>query len=275
MTPRLLLGALLLLAAQPPLAMAPAAADPVKDKPQITLDPARAYVMYAGDPQGQGLNIVSIPTAAEMAAYRQGRAAALEQAKRDYAGQLAAWNERKPGSAAPRPVEPSEATLQFPLPVHFAAMGVFSSDRFAKSATQSVYLEAVPPGDYYVEGTLVTCLCLGTVRFHVGAGQITDLGRVVYTFWEAKRRAKADGTAPPRTLFDLPEGVTTMAIEPARPGAAIDPRIGTFPVVPAAYHSFGKIPNGGANLIDRLTAMPGVFRYDRDVMIDLTGAARQ
>ena len=263
------------------LAAAGASAEPVKNKPQIALDPTQAYVMCAGAHWGQTLTIVSIPTSADMEAYRRNRSAALEQARRDYAQKLATWQARKPGDTAPQPVEPSDATFAFRLPVVAVTMGAFPGDRFAKTDTRSIYLESLPPGDYYVDGPIfngpadgvqATCMCL-TVRFHVSAGQITDMGRIVSNFYEAKQRARAAGAPPPRSPLDLPDGVTTMAIEPAQPGAPVDPRIGAFPVRPAEYHPFGKFQNTTGELVDRLTEMPGVFRYDGDVMVDLTGGA--
>lgn len=276
---RLLAAALLWLIGAPAAALA----EDVRNTPQVTLDPAKAYVMYAGNRLGQTLTLISIATREEQEAYRQHRATALAEAKRQYPTALAAWNARaaavKPGGRPPadKPVEPTEDNFSFPLPVTVVQIGL-GNHFFARNSERTVYLASLPPGDYYVADVPYgmfynvpeTCLCLGTVRFHVAAGQITNMGLIVSNYYELLMRARANGTPKPRTHFDFPEGMTSMSIEPAKASDPADPRLGAFPVVPAAYRPFGKFPNTSHYFVDRLTAMPGVFRYERDRMIDLT-----
>ncbi|MDB5673908.1 MAG: hypothetical protein JWM65_890 [Sphingomonas bacterium] len=276
---RLLALCLLWLACAPGAAAGQLAGEEVRDAPRVTLDPARAYVMFTGNKLGQTLTLISIPTKQEQDDYRQRRSAALAEAKRHYPEALAAWNQQAAGGkpSDPKPVEPSEENFRFPLPINVVSMGVFNHF-FAKSDRGTVYLSSIPAGDYYVADApfgLVynvppTCFCLGTVRFHVAAGRVTNMGRLVSNYYEALMRARATGTPKPRTHFDFPEGVTSMTIEPAAAGDPVDPRLGGFPVTPAAYRPFGKFPNTSNYIVDRLTAMPGVFRYERDRMIDLT-----
>jgi hypothetical protein len=265
------------LACAPVAAAGQLAGEEVRDAPRVTLDPASAYVMFTGNKLGQTLTLISIPTKQEQDDYRQRRSAALAEAKRRYPEALAAWNQQAAGGkpSSPKPVEPGEENFSFPLPINVVRMG---DHFFARSDHGTVYLSSVPPGDYYVADApfgLVynvppTCFCLGTVRFHVAAGQVTDMGRLVSNYYELLTRARATGTPKPRTHFDFPEGVTSMKIEPAAAGDPVDPRFAGFAVTPAAYRPFGKFPNTSDYIVDRLTAMPGVFRYERDRMIDLT-----
>jgi hypothetical protein len=252
------------------------------------LDPANAYVMYEGNKLGQTLTLISIPSKEEQAEYQQNWRAAFEAAKVKYRADLSVWNQQSASQAqggtkpSPRPVEPSETSFNIPLPIKVVAIGD-SGRFFAKTGDATVYLAAIPAGDYYVAdapygmfyNVPATCLCLGTVRFHIAAGEITNMGRIVSTYYDAIVAARTSGKPKPRNYLDLPEGTTSLAIVPARGGEKVDPRIGSFPVRPAAYHPFGKFPNISNYVVDRLTAMPGVFRYDRDKMVDLTGSRGQ
>jgi hypothetical protein len=265
---------------------ASAEAQEVPNKPQVKLDPAKAYVLYQGNKLGQTLTLISIPTSQAREEYQRKWRAALAEAKIKYQADLSAWNHRAAGEMqggakpGPKPVAPTETNFNLPLPINVIKIGVFNRF-FAKSGNSTVYLAEIPAGDYYVAdapygmfyNVPATCLCLGTVRFHVSAGQITDMGRIVSNYYEGIVQARAKGTPKPRNYLDLPEGVTSMAIVPAHAGDKVDPRIGNFPVNPAAYRPFGKFPNIANYLVDRLTAMPGVFRYDRDTMVDLTSGA--
>ena len=62
-----------------------------------------------------------------------------------------------------------------------------------------------------------------------------------------------------KTALDLPDGMTSFAIEPAVAGAAVDARIGSFPVRPAVLRASGKMPNRYGIEVDRLTAIPGIL----------------
>ena len=265
-----------------------ATAQAVSDKPQITLDPAKAYVLYTAMKGGQAVELIRDPNEADVTTYNAARAKALAKAQKKYASQLKTWEQQSdpkraaPGiSAGPKPIAPA-ATFTFP-PIELSTMvPIGPMFRFAKSGDRSVYLQEVIPGTYTVYGPLTvvqpgsavgSCLCMGTVKFKAEAGVITNMGYMVNTMVEMYRTAKESGVVPPKDAFGLPEGTTSFAIDPKAPGGETDPRIGTYPVKYADYHPAGKRPNWHGAAVDRLTAMPGIFRYERDKIIDLTGAA--
>lgn len=264
----------------------------VADKPQVALDPAKAYVAFTAGKDGASLMLLRTPTPTDLAAYAKRRADALDDAKRRYARDVKRWEDRVKGNGTtygqkpgPRPVEPDWSTFAI-APIELGLMvplGPFN--RFAKSEQQSVYLHAVPPGEYTLYGPIAqgpqgammgTCLCMGSIGFDATSGTITNLGRVHLPFFEARQRPES-GTPKPRTEFDLPAGTTTFAVDPALPGATIDPRIGAFPVKAATYRAKGKLPNWMGLAIDRITAIPGVIGYDRDRILaagEAVGPAR-
>jgi hypothetical protein len=268
-----------------------AQAQAVKDKPSVTLNPALAYVAYTTPGEPMGVQLYREPSTAETAAYVLRRKEALDKAREKYAKKIARWtadvkdaaaNKARSGpkiDSGPRPIEPTDATFAFPPIALELLTAIGPLNRFVKG-DRSIYLHAVPPGTYIVYGPVTvmpngtiagTCLCLGTVRFDVRAGAVTDMGVFHMNMLTAVEGAKAAGATKPRDEFDLPAGVTTFGIEPAAPGARIDARLGAYLIVQARYLPAGKLPNWQGVNVDRLTAMPSVFRYDRDVMIDLTG----
>lgn len=263
-----------------------AAAQAVKDKPQVALDASTAYVMYRSAAAAP-LELVRDATPEDIAAYQAKRTKAFEKAHRKYLNLLNDWQGRADlhrGNATfadpgPQPVEPSEANFAFaPIELDLiVAMGPM--DRFSKANGESVYLQAVPAGNYRVygpitfdsdAGTVGVCMCMGTVQFRAEVGMITNLGALRFPFLEAIKQAKSSGGVRPRTALDLPDGKTSMMIEPAVAGAPVDSRIGHYPVKPATYRPAGKMPNWYGIEVDRLSAMPEVISYDRDRIVDLT-----
>ena len=284
MSTRLILAALLAVSA--PTA---ATAQAVADKPAVVLDPTKAYVMYTTYKGGQAVELIREPNADDIARYKEARDKALAKARRKYAGKLKTWQTQSdpktatPGApTGPKPVEPTDATFTFhPIELDtMVAMGPFN--RFSKAGEQSVYLQEVVPGTYTLYGPIVTvpngasagtCLCMGTVQFKVEAGAIVDMGFMAGGLVEANRKAKEAGAPAIRDPLELPEGTTSFAIDQKREGMIRDPRIGSYPVRAAVYRPAGKRSNWHGVAVDRLTEMPGIFRYERDKQIDLTGGA--
>ncbi|MDB5673176.1 MAG: hypothetical protein JWM65_158 [Sphingomonas bacterium] len=260
----------------------------VKDKPQVTLEAGTAYIMYTAKASA-ALDLIREPTEADVAAYNTRRKTAFDKAYKSYVRKVSDWNaqveaHRKDSAVAivgTRPVELTEANFSFP-PIEFdmiVAMGPLN--RFSKADDASVYLQAVPPGNYRVYGPIFVgvdntvaagvCMCMGTVQFRAEAGAITNVGTLRFPLLDAIMAAKASGGEKPKTALDLPDGTTSFAIQPAAAGA-VDPRIGSFPVRPAVLRASGKMPNWYGIEVDRLTAIPGILSYDRDRIVELASA---
>ena len=84
---------------------------------------------------------------------------------------------------------------------------------------------------------------MGSVKFEVKAGEVTDLGKL----------AGPD------------------ALTPVSSDMNVDPRLAQWKVAPARYSPIGKLPNYFGVNVTRVQPIPSVIGYDRDRIIDLTG----
>lgn len=255
----------------------------VKDKPTVTLDPTKAYVMVRSD-MAVPLYLMKVASADDQAVYNKLRADALTKAHDKYLKKQAQYdavvrdNAKAPQGAtlAPlpdKPVEPTDANFEFtPFPL-LAGVSIGPMFRFAKGeGGSSTYLEELTPGEYRIYGPLAvqpngaamgSCFCMGSVAFDAKAGEIVDLGVVGARANLSIKRPEGDSSAP--ILLDGP------FLVPAGADVAADPRLSGAHIVPARFRPIGKLPNYFGLTIGRIPAIPGVMRYDRDRIVDLTG----
>lgn len=255
---------------------------PVKDKPAIALDPAKAHILLRSD-GAIPLHLMRVPDAQDQANYDRMRAEALAEARRKYGKQLAKYESAKRAAAkAPKgdpraripekPVEPTESNFEFTPFGLLAGVSIGPMNRFAKpDGGMSVYLQAVTPGTYRIYGPLSvmpngavfgSCFCMGSVRFEARAGEIVDMGMV-----ETKSALAASQDGEGERLVPL-----AFRIQPASLAMVIDPRLQGATVRPALYRPAGKLPNYFGLAIGRIPEMPGVMRYDRDRIVDLSNS---
>lgn len=251
---------------------------PVKDKPTVALDAAKAYVLLRTS-LATPLYLMKVPSAQDQAAYDKLRANAFAEARAKYARKLkdydtqVAMAKRTPGLVAPdKPVEPTEANFEFTSFGILAHVEIGPLNRFAKSKELSTYLQALTPGSYRVYGLIGLgangamvgqCFCMGSVKFEARAGEIVDLGVIGAN--APPQRVAGDSTRP----ADL---TTQQLFTAAGVDSPSDPRLAAARIVPARFAPVGKLPNYFGLTIGRVPAMPGVMRYDRDRIVDLTGA---
>lgn len=239
----------------------------VKDRPEpLTLDPAKAYILI--DTAGLQLPVfMHRPSAAETArwASKRGEEFAKERAK--WAKKHAAWErddaayrKARTGTPPKKPVEPTEANFGFPTWEQAHQFMVGPENRFNKQGG-SRYLQEVPPGTYAFYKNMMACACLGTVEFDAAPGKITTLG-LGLPFMEALDVEPKDKR--PKNALELPPGVTTMRLETT---AFTDARFPADSVVQARFRPAGTWPNWAGGEVDRVMAIPGAFRYERDKQV--------
>lgn len=242
------------------------------DRPSITLNPAKTYVLLRA-PAQIPLVIVREPTEADRAAWRTRRTGAFAQVQRRYTQKMARYERNRSqferADAQTRrslgidevPVAPVEENFAFAPPDFENIVSIGPSDRFSKVG-ESVYLTELPVGTYTIFGMFAlstsggmtgTCFCMGTLKFAVAAGAITDLGT-----WQFIAGTSEDPT--------ITNGHT---IVPYAVDMSVDPRIASFPRKAAEYHAVGHLPNVRGVMIDRLRPIDGLLRYDRDRVIDV------
>ena len=277
------------LAASPTAAQERTVARPVGDRQTVTLDPAKAYLLVESEGPVM-MTLIREPNQAERDQWVADRAEALARAQRRHAGQLRRYQAevqatRGRGRQPERPVEPTDANFQFE-PIELRLTYSFGpQNRFSKASGsvmlvtgRSVYLTELPAGRYHVYGPVMmapnggafgTCLCMGTVSFDIAVGQITDLGQVTNPAW-ARTASFGEGPVPPQS--DPDTAVTVFGIDPARAGDEVDPRLRSYTIAPAQLRPGRRFANWFGLTVDRITPIPGVLSYRRDVMIDLTEA---
>ncbi|MCW6535625.1 hypothetical protein [Sphingomonas lycopersici] len=272
------------------------ASEPVKDKPTVALASDRAYV-YLRSAAAIPIYLVREPEGADLAAYDRFRAAALAEAREKYAKKLAAYQaEVKQAKSAPvgtygvvppfKDVEPTAENFEATPFYMLSKVAIGPLNRFAKgSGGESAYLHALKPGTYRLYGAIAetgnaitgTCLCMGSVRFTARAGEVVDMGRV---FMDGGPGISAGDVMKAALTFGLagkPKGKSAidaegLALEPATAAMPVDPRLAALKVRAADFRPSGKLPNYYGLRIDRLPAIAGVMRYERDRIVDLTVA---
>lgn len=269
-------------------------ARPVADRPTVTLDPTKGYLLVNAQ-FAVSLTLIREPTPAEIEQWTADREEALADAQRRYVRQLRRYDDdvrlyraaRSSGNRSMRepvrPVEPTEDSFQF-TPIELRQMYSFGpQNRFAKSggsvmvvSGNSTYLTQLPAGTYHLYGPVSVlpnggamgyCLCMGTVSFDVAAGQITNLGEVINPL---AQRAATFGDQPVPAQMDPDASVTGFGLEPASPTSVVDPRLAAFTVVPAVLRPGRRFANWYGLAVDRISPIAGVISYRRDQMIDLT-----
>jgi hypothetical protein len=282
--------ALVCLVPAPALAATKDAAVPIEERDvvsgKVKLDPARGYIFLHGPTRLFGL-FLRVPDQATVDEYQQDWEKAFAKAKKRYAGQLASWEnavklaKQVPKEPPPRPDEPTRETftieaIELRDPAPFGPMFVFNkgNDTFS-------YLTSVKPGTYIYYGPVMvapgggvagTCDCLGSVKFEVRAGVVTNLG----TYLLSAPQPAHDHDVMTREAWTRIEEKAARTGKPADPGILAQPpldytmptSLSAWPAVQPEFFASGKLNNFYGILISRLPPIPGVLAYRRDTVID-------
>jgi len=151
---------------------------------------------------------------------------------------------------------------------------VVDTGKFLEDGEMRTILLEVPPGDYILYGItvggrgLVTCNCLGTVRFGARAGVITDIGSLY-----------ADKVHKPSPIPHLEDNlgpsmfeygfVLGQALVPSDATAPAPAALHGLAVEPARFEVVGEYYEPGASGINRLAPIPGLLGYDHGRAVDL------
>ncbi|MFY7835551.1 MAG: hypothetical protein ACOVQ0_04620 [Novosphingobium sp.] len=250
----------------------------VADKPQVVLNPAKAYIAVQGDYQVNPL-LMKRPNAEEAAKHTAKRAEELAKEHEKWVKKHASWEREMavfakspPSVKRPtEPQEPTEANFSWPRYEQVHPVYIGPQNRFAKAeGGASTYLQEVEPGEYVFYGSVMMgvaggiCACLGTVAFKADAGKITSLGKMRLPWIESLRGPKETRA---KNSLELPEGTTSLAFAPA---VFSDPRVPADMVVAARFTPIDRMPNWFGLEVDRVMPIEGVMRYDRDKVVDLT-----
>lgn len=123
----------------------------------------------------------------------------------------------------------------------------------------SVYLVAVTPGEWVIAGTESTCFCMGSYRFTVKPGEMTDIGTIVTVLPESTallqpfdqfrgQEAPTDLSRRPYTMADL------MFVVPANDASPLPASITANKRTKADLVET-RFDNSGAWMINRLSGL--------------------
>ena len=252
------------------------------DKPteeEATAAEAPEAFIFFRSPRKMGLMFLRETTAEREEA---DRADAFRFAQAQYEEQMTEWRRieaacRGDGAAAyrcrrarPEPVPPRLEDADLMLSPDRNVSYLYRNHVFTEEADGFTYLYGVKPGTYVLYGQrdihgagwAGVCLCMGSVRFEVPAGQVVDLGTITYPALEATGARNSASNAMTDT------GQPSIAIVPPVEGAPLPARRPDLAVVPAQFRAAAKMPNFMGLHVDRHPALAGVLRYERDVVID-------
>jgi len=232
-----------------------------------TLAADKGYVLLHA-PSRVNILLLKEPNAEEVASFEAEWQAEFDRAKRRYQRDLEHWPEdvefrRRAGRPVPpRPVEPTEenfsiGSLDLRMQVSIGPQYIFSKSETGEFS----YVTELEPGTYRYYGPVMVapngsglgvCYCMGSVKFDVAAGQITNLGDFL-------------AIAP-----DLDDWSQRGVVDYALPATLAD-----RPSEPADWRAAGKMNNFFGLRIDRMPPIPGVLAYQRDTVIDVKGLGQQ
>ncbi|MEL6709810.1 MAG: hypothetical protein AAFP79_16160 [Pseudomonadota bacterium] len=211
-------------------------------------------------------------------AYEEAFAEATERYEKDYARYRKRLEKPKTDRPMPKePVQPVREEFRIVPIEQFMAIDFGPDDVFSKGDGTYTYLEEIEPGMYTWygpvfltpgDGYVGQCYCMGTIKFEVRAGEITNLGNSLYAMpkWEE------DPTAPPLDIVQ-PMAISSMTVKLPEQSEAV-----TYDVAPSLqgqstsipeFFAVGKINNFYRKMISRMAPIEGVLAYDRDRVIDV------
>lgn len=254
------------------------------------IDPAKGYIFVHGGTRQMG-TFLRQPNDKDLKAYEADWRKALDKAIRRYPSQLAQWQQsvdvakqlKQPPPA--EPVAPTEENFRIGpigprLTIGFGPEYVYSK---SKDPDYYSYLVEVEPGIYSYygpvsiipQGYFGTCYCMGSVRFEVKPGVITNLGNFL-TSAPRLDDPSVTGKSKPGVMR-IAGAFNVNKVDPLGSQAPLDFTLPTslagYRAEQTEFHASGKVDNFFGITITRMPPIPGVLGYDRDTVIDLNVTA--
>ena len=256
---------------------------------KVTLDPAAGYIFVQATTRTFG-TFLRVPDAETRAIYEKDREEAFAKAQKKYASALRNWEtafkarQTNPNiQVPPKPVEPTRETFQID-PIELRDMTSFGPMFiYNKGEGRFAYLQKVRPGTYVYYGPVSAapnmpafglCNCMGSVRFEVKPGTITDLGNSLVAasapeppfdvqtqdaLRRADEKAAKDGAPQADRALTNPN---TLAY-------GLPDTLKAWPAMRGEFSASGKMNNYFGLMITRMQPIPGVLGYRRDAVVDL------
>lgn len=222
------------------------------------------YIYMHGERRHQGM-FLPIPTEEERIAFEAERKANVDGIKARNSEKQKAWAAQRDANGGREPPLPTMevvdpkwmAPFELQRPAVFGPQYVFAK---WKKPDHYAYLTAVRPGRYYYYGPLMgvggfgLCFCMGSFWFEVKAGEIANLGDMVYTLGMD-------------TLGPVP-GVSPREFDLDTVDYTLPNSLSAYPNRIVEINPYGKSKNFFGVTIGRSPPIKGVLRYDRGKIID-------
>ncbi len=238
----------------------------------------KGYILLTLPNRGNGLFVKS-PDADDIEKYTEEWDEKYKKAVKRYESRLARYEkdlkiwESQRRKRSPRPEAPEVVTretfsigeIERRMLVSFGPQYVFSKDTDDEKSFS--YMMQVEPGTYTYYGpifympnsqVLGTCYCMGTVKFEVEAGKVTDLGTFLAQEWAT------DVDMSMATVGYEATGREPQPVEYSNFASLAD-----VDVVEADLRAAGKMNNIFGILIGRHPPVEGLLAYERDRIIDV------
>lgn len=246
------------------------------------LDPTKGYIFISGSERQSGV-FLRVPDEETRKKYEEDRQKAFAKALKRYASDLETWKSqvqnKQPGiDPGEKPEEPKIETFAFD-PIELRDTESFGPFYVYSKGTAVSYMNEVKPGTWIWYGPMImgangagagTCYCLGTVRFEVKPGVVTDLG----TSLQDTPRWDDDMDVGRLKLKELNAKRVAAGKEPLKMFAHGEVKYGlpvslqSWPSVHAELHASAKMNNYFGAIVSRVAPIPGVLSYHRDTVVD-------
>lgn len=233
------------------------------------LSKGKAYIFYETVERKYDIFFLRSMTDNELVLYSTNRATALAEAR----AKVRADREGAPGV--------SDEDLIPDSSFYYADKNILNLVRldsgrvYERDGERRTYVVEVPPGEYTIFGagidgfTSGTCMCMGSLRFDVAAGEIADLGDILV--------APENGSTDIEELrsFEAPEYIRRkalpyiMSVRPAQQGDPVPQLLAGMDITHVQYRAADKMPNFLGMLINRMPALDGILAYDGDKVVDV------
>jgi len=271
------------------LFLAPASARPIDEDDFVegkeTILEDKGYLFISG-PSRWAVTLIKEPNEDDVARYKEAYEEAFAEASESYEKKHARWLNRKNNPIEGRPlpdepVKPERETFRIVQIERFMASQFGPANVFSKGGGSYSYLEELEPGIYTWygpvflspgEGFIGQCYCMGTVKFEVQPGVITNLGNSLYAMpkWEE------DTTAPPLDIvypLGLGSVIVNLPTESAPVNYDLPASLQGQPSRTPELFAVGKINNFYGKMVGRMAPIEGVLSYERDRVIDVNAEA--
>lgn len=277
----------------------PAFTENIKEKKivkgEVTIESDMGYIFVSGVSRQAGV-FYKEPTEKDLEEYNTEKLEEFDKAHKKYLKNLKRWKSKKEQKVAvgPKPIEPvleqfSIGPIELRHAVSFGYGKTYLKDKSNPDKPHYSYLMSLEPGIYTFAGPVVVsndgyfghCYCMGSVKFEVTAGEITNLGNYLTNAPLGENGGVSNEVFMKRVNKSNPKGQSAIlgSLAPGNFDKGTSARVALDFELPVSlsqysmtipeFYAAGKMNNHYGVMINRIAPIEGVIRYDRDTIISM------